>query len=206
MTNDTALSPHRVAAIVLAAGSSRRAGPVNKLLVAVDGRPMVHTVCENLVSAGLTPVVVVTGFDAEAVQAALGDVDVRYTHNADHEDGMASSLRTGIAALAPETSGALIALADMPWVKPSTLQRLVSAFRDAGAESVCRPVHDGRPGNPVVFPKRLFAALSDLRGDVGGKAVVAAEGAAVRDVDVDDPGIFRDMDVPTPEAPVTKSS
>jgi molybdenum cofactor cytidylyltransferase len=182
-----------VPALVLAAGLSRRAGPVNKLLIDVDGRPMVAVVAERVLAAGYAPVLVVTGFEAARVEAALSGLDVVFVRNPDFEDGMASSIRHGVGALAKEAAGVLIALGDMPWVAVATLAALRA---DVAADAIRRPVMDGRPGNPVLFGRRFFAELAALDGDRGAKSVIRAHTEAVRDVTVNDPGIFRDLDQP----------
>lgn len=191
LPRDSAAAP--VPALVLAAGMSRRAGPVNKLLIDVNGRPMVAAVAERVLAAGFAPVHVVTGFEAARVEAALSDLDVVFVHNPDFEEGMASSIRHGVGALADDAAGVLIVLGDMPWVTVATLAALSA---DVAADAIRRPVMDGRPGNPVLFGRRFFAELVALDGDRGAKLVIQTHADAVTDVAVADPGIFRDLDQP----------
>ena len=194
---DSAFKPtETIAALVLAAGLSRRAGPVNKLLVNVDGRPMVAAVAATAISAGYAPVFAVTGHDAERVSASLAGLDVGIVSNPDYAEGMASSIRHGIDALPGHVAGVAICLGDMPWVAEATLGALLADFSPAPADTICRPVCGGRPGNPVLFGRDFFAELTRLAGDRGAKAVIAAHPQAVRDVVVEDPGIFRDLDRP----------
>jgi molybdenum cofactor cytidylyltransferase len=192
--------PDNFAALVLAAGLSRRSGTTNKLLATVDGRPMVRAVAETVLEAGFRPVLAVTGHEREKVRAALGGLDVGFAHNPDYAEGMASSIRHGVAALDDDVAGVLIALGDMPWVAAETLVALAGAFDAASRLDICRPVHAGKPGNPVLFGRRHFAALMALTGDVGAKGVIAANPDSVVDVPVDDTGVQRDLDVVGPEA------
>jgi len=187
---------HGVAAVVLAGGLSRRAGPVNKLLADIDGRPMVARVVETAVAAGLSPVVVVTGFEAESVADILADLPVTCVANPDFEEGMAASIRHGIAALPEHVAGAAICLGDMPWVRAETLALLAARLSPADGRTICRPVFEGHPGNPVVFARRHFPELTALAGDRGGKAVVQANSDSVFECPVDDPGVLRDLDNP----------
>lgn len=185
-----------VAAVVLAAGLSRRAGPVNKLLADIDGRPMIARVVEAAVTAGLSPVLVVTGHEAKQVADALAGLPVTLVDNPDFAEGMAASIRHGIAALPGTAAGAMICLGDMPWVRAETLAQLAAAFAAAAGHTICRPVYDGEPGNPVVFARRHFAELRALAGDRGAKAVIQAHPDALLECAVDDPGVLRDLDNP----------
>jgi molybdenum cofactor cytidylyltransferase len=186
----------KIAGLVLAAGASRRAGPVNKLLIDIDGRGMVAVTTATTLAAGLDPVLVVTGFEAAAVAAAVANLDVRCIHNPQHQEGMAGAIRHGVAALGADVAAVLICLGDMPWVKPATLIALVDAFDAAAGREICRPVMSGKSGNPVLFGRRFFPALGGLQGDRGAKAVIDEHSQVVVNVAVDDAGIFKDLDVP----------
>lgn len=186
----------RVAGLVLAAGRSRRMGKANKLLQSVDGVPMVAAVVDRLVEAGVAPALVVTGHEAEGVEAALEERPVRTVHNPRFDRGMGTSLAAGVAALPGETDGALVVLADMPRVSAGTLRALVEAFTgtDAGRPVVCVPVHGGKRGNPVLWGAAFFTELERLGGDVGGRALLDEHPEAVIEVAVDDPGVLVDVD------------
>ncbi len=189
-----------IAAVLLAAGLSTRAGPRNKLLVTAPGddaaQPMVRRSAEILISSRVQSVIVVTGHEAANVKAALDGLDVALVHNPDYADGMASSLAVGLAALPDGVSGALIALGDMPKLKTSTVDALIDTFDDVFGRCICLPVQEGRRGNPVLFGYSYFPALLALTGDRGGKVVVEANPDAVAEVSVSDPGIHMDFDNP----------
>lgn len=185
----------RVAAVVLAAGRSTRMGGRNKLLAPLDGRPVVARVVDAALASRAAPVVVVTGHEAPGVVAALAGRDVVFAHNPEHAQGLSTSLRAGLAALPPGTDGALVCLGDMPWLAPAHLDRLIDAF--TAAQPVCVPARpDGRPGNPVLWPARHFAALRALDGDTGGRALLQRFANEVLTVAVDDAAIYRDVDTP----------
>lgn len=184
----------RVAGLLLAAGSSRRMGSRHKLLVPIEGRAMVARAAEVLCAAGLSEVVVVTGDRAEEVQAALGDLPVRFVHNPDHQSGLASSLKAGLQALGPDIDGALVALGDMPWVKPETIGALTDAFALSAAGAICAPFVGGKRGNPVLWARRYFPEILGLSGDSGARELLARHADAVRQVEVDDPGVLWDVD------------
>ncbi|HEX7390109.1 MAG TPA: molybdopterin-binding/glycosyltransferase family 2 protein, partial [Acidiphilium sp.] len=136
-----------VAAIVLAAGRSSRAAPANKLLTVLpDGRTMVAAVADHALASRADPVVVVTGHQANLVEAALAGRKARFVHAARFAEGMAESLKAGIAAL-PETAGAaLICLGDMPLVDAATLDRLIAAYDPDEGRSIVIPTHRGKRG------------------------------------------------------------
>jgi molybdenum cofactor cytidylyltransferase len=187
----------RVAAIVLAAGRSTRMGPHNKLLADIGGKPMVRRVVEAALASTARPVVVVTGHQADDVAASLSGLDVTLIPNPDYATGLASSLKAGIRAVPADRDGALILLGDMPRISHKDIGALFDAY--AGApESIVVPMHEGRQGNPVLWPRRYFAELLQLEGDAGAKRLIAAHQEHVCEVDLATAGIFADID--TPEA------
>jgi molybdenum cofactor cytidylyltransferase len=204
-----------IAAVVLAAGASRRMGARNKLLLPVgggdDARPMIATVVATVLEAAVDRVIVVVGHDAERVRAALdahvgADPRLHVVQNADHDEGIASSIRAGVAALdggdrgeigTTPLAGIVIALGDMPWVRADDIARLVDALGRDDGPGICVPVARGadrQRGNPVLFARRYFAALCSLRGDRGARALVARHPDDVCFVDVAHDGILRDVD------------
>ena len=183
-----------IAAIILAAGLSRRAGLANKLLFDIEGEPMIAKVVAQVIEAGLEPVLLVTGHELESVSEAIGGVELQCIHNFDYQEGMASSIRHGIAALDESIEGTMICLGDMPWIQALTLERIVEAFYPEGGREICRPVCRGMLGNPVLFARRHFEALMRLKGDCGGKSVIQQNPSVVFNVNVDDIGVLRDLD------------
>ncbi len=188
------MSP-KIGLILLAAGLSRRSGKTNKLLAPIDGKPMVLAAVDAAMASDCGPVVVVTGHEAERVKEALAGRDVVFVHNEDYAEGMASSIRCGVRALADQVEGILIGLGDMPHIQSETCAALINAFDPDQGRDICVPVCDGRPGNPVLFGRRLFSSLEHLKGDTGGKAVIRDNPACLIKVPVDDPGIHIDHDV-----------
>lgn len=166
-------------------------GPgLSKVLRPVEGAPMVARVVDALVEGGVDEVVVVTGHQGAEVQAALTGRGCRCVLNPDFAAGMSTSVRAGIAALTA-ADGALVALGDMPWVTPADVAALVAAFARTGG--IVAPAHGGRRGNPVLWPAHFFAALAELDGDAGAKALLEAHAAEVVRVPCG-PGVLRDAD------------
>lgn len=192
---ETAAMP-RLAAIVLAGGQSRRMGARNKLLIEVDGQAMVARAVDTCMAAGLSPVVVVTGHEAEQVRALLADRDVTFAHNPDFADGISTSLRTGIAALPDTTDGVLVTLGDMPRIRVDHLHRLAAAFDPAAGCAIVLPTWRGKRGNPVLWARRFFAEMTDVSGDVGARHIIGEHADLVCEVEMDDDAVLIDVDSP----------
>src|SRR5262249_23641961 len=140
-----------IAAIVLAAGSSSRMGPHTKLAEHIDGKTIIARVVEAAITGGARPVIVVTGFEADRIEAALQGLAVTVAHNPAFAEGMSTSIKTGLKGLPANSDGALIMLGDMPEVNAGDLEALIAAFAQKGREAICVPVRDGRRGNPVLW-------------------------------------------------------
>jgi molybdenum cofactor cytidylyltransferase len=181
-----------VAAAILAAGAGRRMAPAIKPLIEVDGRPMVDLAVDAALGAGLDPVLVVVGHGAGPVRAVLDGRPVTVVDNPLYGTGRASSIRAAIAALPDGVRGAVILLADMPRVRAEHVRRLLAAFADTGG--VCLPVHGGRRGNPVLWPKRAFTDLLALADEQGGRTLFDAKADEIVEVDMADDGVLIDVD------------
>ncbi|MCC6568184.1 MAG: putative selenium-dependent hydroxylase accessory protein YqeC [Anaerolineales bacterium] len=166
-----------VAGIILAAGESSRYGQPKQLLD-WKGEPFVRVVARRALEAGLAPVVVVTGANAERVESAVRDLNVKIVRNSEWKSGQASSIREGTFALTPAPlplgegyAGACIfLLVDQPQITTSILQALVERHAK-GLHSVVAPMVMDRRANPVLFDRRTFADLLTLEGDTGGRAI-----------------------------------
>ena len=181
-----------IAALVLAAGSSRRMGQP-KLLLDLAGRPVVRHVVEALLRSSVDEVIVVVGPNASAMRAALARLPVRLIENPEHETGMASSMRVGLAACKPDADAALIVLGDQPFQQPDLFDRLIDVYRTSGKPIVV-PLYAGQRGNPVLFDRSLFGELLAQQGDQGGRAVLAAHPEMVEAVAIESTDQQRDLD------------
>jgi molybdenum cofactor cytidylyltransferase len=105
-----------IAAILLAAGNSRRFGAANKLLAQIDGQPLIRRVAEEIALRADVRVVVVTGYDRHSIERALSDLPLHFAHNVHWPTGMGSSIAVGIGALPPKIEGVMIVPGDMPFL------------------------------------------------------------------------------------------
>lgn len=185
-----------IAAILLAAGSSRRMG-ANKLLLDINGEASVRRAARLLQAAGLAPLIAVLGHEAAQVRPSLSGLPFICVINADYASGMAGSLTAGLAALPAEVEAVLIHLADMPLVTREDIAALCAAFAPDAGRAICIPVHNGQRGNPVLLGRQIFPALAKISGDQGAKMVIRQHAHLIAEVPAN-PGVLVDID--TPEA------
>lgn len=159
----------RIAGIILAGGGSRRFGRP-KLLEFWDGEALIQRSVRAAREAGLDPIVVVLGADGPAVRDALGKIPIQITSNPDWAEGQSSSVRAGLKMLAPNVDGAVFLLADMPLVDADLVSTMVETHRKS-LEPIVAPWTGERWGNPVLFDRATFEALSRIRGDQGGRTL-----------------------------------
>ena len=181
-----------VVGILLAAGRGKRFDPTggqDKLMQLLpDGDRVAAASARHLLQV-LPTVHAVVRPGADSLRELLSGAGCRVEICEQADSGMAASLVGGLQQ-ACESDAWLIALADMPYLKPGTLDALVQALR-AGADIV-QPWFEGKGGNPVGFARRHLAQLLELEGDEGARALLRLH--AVTRVEVEDAGIFRDVD------------
>lgn len=159
-----------IAGVVLAAGSSRRMGR-NKLLLELEGEPLVRRVAGRAAAAGLDPILVVLGHEAARVEAALADLPHQAIENPDHERGVNASLRLGLSRVPSAARAAVVLLGDMPYVTTSMIRELVGCYeREAPRLVVSRYGEVSAP--PTLYDASLFDEFTQLEGEGCGKQVV----------------------------------
>jgi molybdenum cofactor cytidylyltransferase len=185
--------------ILLAAGAGRRMGRPKALVVGDDGEPWLVRGVRVLREAGCSRVVVVLGAEATRARALLaasagsGAAGVAVTEAPDWREGIAASMRAGLAAAAPGAPGiryAVVTLVDLPELRPEAVRRVAT---DAGETSLRQASYAGRPGHPVVIGAAHFAELAaSLHGDTGARPYLLSHG--VEAVDCTDLGGGDDVD------------
>ena len=187
--------PRRVAALVLAAGRSRRMAPLNKLLVAdSSGTPMIARVVDEVLASHARPVIVVTGHERERVEEALAGRPVLFTHAEDYAQGLSASLKAGLAALPPDAEGVMVCLGDMPLVTGEMLDRLMAAFDPEEGRAIVLPTYRGKQGNPMIWARSFLPQMMAISGDVGARHLVGAHLDAVHEVEMPTDAVLRDFD------------
>lgn len=180
-----------IGAVVAAAGLSSRMGAFKPLLP-FDGDTVIGRCISNLRAAGAAEIVVVTGHRADELAAYLRPLGVTLVHNPDYaRTQMFDSLRLGLRALSADTDVVLLTPGDVPLVAPETIRALL----DAGGGFVC-PCHAGRRGHPVALDAAFLGELLRYDGAGGLRGAVAALGIPVKEAEVADDGMLRDLDTP----------
>lgn len=196
MTDTQAQEP-TIAAVVLAAGASSRMGQP-KLLLPLDGQPVVTHVARAVVASTAHPIVVVVNQETGTRLTPHVPEPCRVVVNPDARAGMATSLRAGLAAAqvdAPQLGGILVVLADQPLVRAAQLRRLVDHARIAPADLLAS-AYEGTRGTPVYFPRDYFAEIEALRGDEGGRSILARHVDALTLIGLGPSALALDLDVP----------
>ncbi len=160
----------KIAGILLAAGASTRMGE-NKLLLELEGETLLRRAARRALEAGLDPVLVVLGHEAEQARAELLGLGCRVVLNPDHARGMNTSLAAGVAAVPPEAAAAVVLLADMPRVEAGMIRAVCARFAESGA-----PVVASRFGEvtapPTLYHRAVFPDLLGGEGEGRGREVV----------------------------------
>ena len=186
----------RIAAIVLAAGQSRRMGQENKLLMEFNHKSVIKTVVGNLVDSNVKHVFVATGHDEDRVVDELAEFEVTMTRNPDYKSGLSTSLRTSLTQVPADYDGVLICLGDMPFVTSDHVNELIDAFNPQAEHNICVPTYRGKRGNPVLWDRKYFQEMMEVRGDVGAKHMIGDYEEFVIEVETRSPGVLTDLDTP----------
>jgi molybdenum cofactor cytidylyltransferase len=204
--------PHSTAAIILAAGSSSRmGGGRHKLLLPLDGRPVLVHVIDSALASQVRPIIIVLGHEAEQVRAHITSYtlhpDITIVENDKYLQGMSTSLHLGVELLIAkgykkhvspsEVDSALIVLGDQPMITSKIIDTLIAIYRTTGKHIVA-PLYDGKRGNPVLFDSSLFPELLEVTGDEGGRTVLERHPQEVELVEMSD--VLANYDIDTWEA------
>ncbi len=188
-------SPFRAIAIVTAAGSAERFGG-RKLLAPIDGEPLLDHSIRSMLDGGAAEVIVVVGTDSRAELErdvnALNDARVRPVENPDPSRGMFSSIQEGV--LTASGDALLVLPGDMPYVRPETVRAVIAKFRERPA--IVSPRYKGKRGHPVALPMALKDEIRTTASSLNLHQVIKRHPDLSVDLDVDDPGIVRDVDRP----------
>lgn len=180
-----------ICGVIAAAGFSSRMGTLKPLLP-FDGSTVIRRCAENMLAAGVSELVVVTGFRGAELAAALSGLDVTVAENPAYAaTQMFDSLRLGLRALRGPCSRVLLSPGDVPWVSPTLIGRLL----ELQAEFVC-PVCGGRRGHPVVLAGSRIPALLEYDGPGGLRGAVEALGLSTAFAETGEIGVTIDLDTP----------
>ena len=197
--------PLRIGAVILAAGASTRMGEPKQLLP-LDGRPLIVRAAETALASCAWPVVVVLGAHAEKIRPALARLPVLVVENSAWPEGMASSIRVGIATLqqfSRTLDGALLALCDQPAFSADIIAQLIAAQRTT-RRGIVAARYAGRNGAPALFLKEHFPALAALTGEQGARELLNDHPDRMTAVEL--PALTHDLDTPADYAALKQTA
>jgi molybdenum cofactor cytidylyltransferase len=182
-----------IAAVVLAAGQSRRMGR-NKLRLPFGTATVIETVIAELVACELGDIVVVTGHEHEQLTTLLAKYPVRCVFNADYrQTEMIGSIQAGLRSLSAGVQAALIVLGDQPRLERGIVRRVIAAHR---TDKLVIPSFERRRGHPILLPRTFWSDVLALPVQASLHDVVGAYEDRIRYVEVDSDSVIRDMDTP----------
>ena len=195
-----------VSAVVLAAGMSTRMGQ-NKLLLNFRDKPLIVHAVDTLLASDIDEVIVVLGHETEKVRDQLerrvglankadARKPVRLVQNPDYQNGLSTSVRTGVEAVSRQANGIMIYLADQPLLEPEDVNRIVAGFAAAKEidKSIVVPFFRGERGNPVILDASLRDSILGIVGDVGCKGVIKRYPEKVYAIEMENDHVVRDVD------------
>jgi len=192
----------RVAAIVLAAGASRRLGQPKQLLIH-EGEPLLQRAVRLTLEAGALPVFVVLGANSDAIHAAIDWKNSLQIFNEDWKKGIATSIHKGVGALQdnmPRIAGSLLLTCDQPRLTAAHLHLLIESFTAKPEPTIVASKYEGILGTPAVFPRSVFSELLKLQGDKGARALLVKPPCPLisvpfhgGEVDIDEPGDLAEL-------------
>lgn len=188
-----------IGAIILAAGSSRRFGDDKRKAILNEGDSVLARTINNVASILGSTLVVLRFGDrqyADELEEIIDQSNVSYFLAPDSAKGMAHSLSNAIHSVS-DLDAIMVFLADMPYIQPDTVNKLLTVLdTHEGEAPVVVPTLHGTPGHPVIFDQAYFEELQALEGDSGARSVVEAHPDNLVLVEVDDPGVLKDIDTP----------
>ena len=160
----------KIAAVILAAGASRRFGASKLLLSLPGGETLIRQVAKIAVDSGLSPILCVIGKDHQKIKQALAGLPLNFVHNSHWQSGMSSSVKTGINHLPDETDACIMLMGDQPFISIDLIHHLVELFQ-SGNTQVVIPVVGKQRTTPAILDRSTYDLIMKLEGDVGARAL-----------------------------------
>lgn len=181
-------------AIILAAGESSRMQK-NKLLLPVHNKTIIELVIENVLNAGIDNIIVVLGPYRDEMMPIISKMKVRYCYNENYKQGMLSSIQCAFRNIPISMEAAIIFLGDQPVIPGEVARTLMESFTES-QKGILIPVYMGKRGHPVLISKSYRNEVEELISSEGLRALINKFSGDVLEIEVDSPGILKDIDIP----------
>lgn len=162
-------SSKEIAAIVIAAGESRRYEAGIKQLVSWHGKPLIAYILSIIIKSGLSPIFVITGAHSHQIRNSIKEFPVKIIQNSEWKKGKGTSISLGIKALPSECLAAMIFVTDQPFLSLDVINKIRLEYSKENKKSIIAPFYQGIQANPVLFTKKVFPHLANLKKEQGGK-------------------------------------
>ncbi len=191
-------------AIILAAGESKRMGKP-KLLLPFGEKTIIETVLNNAIQSETDGVLVVLGSNSEKIAEKIKNFSVKISVNPNFREGMLSSIQWGFETLPKDTRAALIMLGDQPLIPSSVINKIIHAYKET-KKGIILPVYEKRRGHPILIDMKYRDEVKRLNPDTGLRALVHNHTEDILEIDVDAPGILKDIDTVEDYKEINKNS
>ena len=185
-----------ISLIVLAAGKSTRMRGRNKLLVTIQGKPIIRRVVEAALRSKVNEVVVVLGWEADNIQKALAELPCRLIVNKDYEKGQSGSVKAGLRGVGEATRAILVLPGDVAMIDARSINLVIDEYARE-KHPIIVAVHKGRPGHPILLDRQLFKEIEQINEQTFGlKNVIKKHEKGIRFVETGSSNVLRDVDTP----------
>ena len=180
-------------AILLAAGQSKRMNGENKLKKEIQGTPLIKHSVKNILASSIDELIVVLGHQKEIIEKLIDKNEkIKFVFNKDFENGIASSIKTGLNHLSEKTEAFFICLGDMPMVNQDIYNQLISSRNN---KEIIVPTYKEQQGNPVLFSKSMKKGIMTIEGDVGAKKILELNKDKILNIETNDHGITKNFNM-----------
>ena len=180
-----------ISAILLAAGQSKRMNGENKLTKEIQGIPLIKHSVKNILASSIDELIVILGYQKEVIEKIIDKNErIKFAFNVNYENGMASSIKTGLNNLSEKTKAFFICLGDMPMVNSDIYNQLIQSKNN---KEIIVPTYNGQQGNPILFSKSIKEKIMTIQGDVGAKKILELNKNKILNVEVGNQSIRKDF-------------
>ena len=180
-----------ISAILLAAGQSKRMDGENKLIKEIQGSPLLKHSVKNILASSIDELIVVLGYQKEVIEKIIDKNErIKFAFNVNYENGMASSIKTGLNNLSEKTEAFFICLGDMPMVNSDIYNQLIQSKNN---KEIIVPTYNGQQGNPILFSKSIKEKIMTIQGDVGAKKILELNKNKILNVEIGNQSIRKDF-------------
>ena len=178
-----------ISAVLLAAGQSKRMDGENKLTKEIQGVPLIKHSVKNILASSIDELIIVLGYQKEIIEKLIDKNNkIKFVFNKDFENGMASSIKTGLDNLSEKTEAFFICLGDMPMINHDIYNQLIKSKDN---KEIIVPTYKGQQGNPVLFDKSMKETVMNITGDVGAKKILELNKDKILNLEINDQNITK---------------